>query len=37
MLYTVKNVRLKNHQAENDYIVQFDETNVNIYCKRSQG
>ncbi|KAG2981382.1 hypothetical protein PC121_g7438 [Phytophthora cactorum] len=28
---------LKNHQAEGDFIVYFDETNYNIHCTRTRG
>ncbi|KAE9102122.1 hypothetical protein PF010_g14219 [Phytophthora fragariae] len=28
---------LKKHQRDGDYIVYFDETNFNVYCKRGRG
>ncbi|KAF0730237.1 hypothetical protein Ae201684P_013156 [Aphanomyces euteiches] len=30
-------LKLLEHQEQNDYIVYYDKTNFNIYCRRSQG
>ncbi|ETV95824.1 hypothetical protein H310_10869 [Aphanomyces invadans] len=29
--------KLKQHQQEGDFVVYYDETNYNLYCKRSRG